>query len=97
MIDHLLIMKKGTLLRDCSFDDLREEYCRVKLTSLNGSLPATLGFGRMVDCVREGGSAIVTLQGCRREDIEDKAKAMNCEAEVQALTLEEIYRIVVGE
>jgi len=97
VIDHLVIMKKGTIVRDCSFDDLREEYCRVKLTSLNGSLPATLAFGPMVDCVREGGSAIVTLQNCAREEIEDKAKAMNCEAEVQALTLEEIYRIVVGE
>ena len=97
VIDHLLIMKKGTLVRDCSFDDLREEYCRVKLRSLSGSLPATLAFGPMVDCVREGASAIVTLQGYTREEIEDKAKAMNCETEVQALTLEEIYRIVVGE
>ena len=32
----------GRIRRDCPLDDLREEFCRVRLTSLNGALPAEL-------------------------------------------------------
>ncbi len=96
VIDHLVIMNEGRILRDCSFDELREEYCRVKITSLNGNLPEELGFSRVVECVREGATAIVTLQNYSVREIEEMALRINCEAEVRTLTLEEIYRIVVG-
>ncbi len=89
-------MDKGRLLRDCSFDDLREEFCRAKLTSLNGPLPEKLPFSGIVDCRREESCAIVTLQNCPQQQIEQQAKAMNCQVQIQPLTLDEIYRIIVG-
>jgi ABC-2 type transport system ATP-binding protein len=42
VIDHVIIMDGGRIIRDSSFDDLREEYSRVRLTALHGSLPPTL-------------------------------------------------------
>jgi ABC-2 type transport system ATP-binding protein len=33
VIDHTVIMSEGKIVRDCSFDDLREEYVKVTLTS----------------------------------------------------------------
>lgn len=96
VIDHLVIMDNGRILRDCGFDEIREEYCRVRLRSLNGGLPDELGFGRVVECEREGATAIVTLQNYSVREIEERAAKINCEAEVRMLTLEEIYRIIIG-
>ena len=39
VIDHVLIMQDGSLLRDCAFDDLLEEFVKIRITSLNGCLP----------------------------------------------------------
>jgi ABC-2 type transport system ATP-binding protein len=97
VIDHLLIMKEGHLLRDCSFDELREEFCRLKVTSLNGALPAELPFAEIVDCTREEGRAVLTLRGYQLEKLQKQARALNCEIETETLSLEEIYRIVVSE
>jgi len=36
IIDHVLIMDHGRILRDCALDDLREEFCQVRLISLSG-------------------------------------------------------------
>jgi len=97
VIDHLLIMKEGHLLRDCSFDELREEFCRLKVTSLNGPLPMELPFAEIVDCTREEGRAVLVLRNYSQEKLEAQAQTLNCEIETEALSLEEIYRIVVSE
>lgn len=96
VIDHTLIMQKGTILRDCSFDNLREEFVRFTLASLNGQLPAELGFENIISCERSGSRAIVTVQNVSQEKLETTAKALNCEIEIRPLSLEEIYRIVVS-
>lgn len=96
VIDHTLIMQKGTILRDCSFDNLREEFIRFTLASLNGQLPAKLGFENIVSCERSDSRAIVTVQNVSQEKLETTAKALNCEIEIRPLSLEEIYRIVVS-
>ncbi len=97
VIDHLLIMKEGHLLRDCSFDELREEFCRLKVTSLNGALPAELPFAEIVDCTREEGRAVLVLRNYSQEKLEAQAQTLNCEIEIETLPLEEIYRIIVSE
>jgi ABC-2 type transport system ATP-binding protein len=97
VIDHLLIMKEGHLLRDCSFDELREEFCRLKVTSLDGQLPAELPFAEIVDCIREEGRAVLVLRNYSQEKLEAQAQMLNCEIETETLSLEEIYRIVVSE
>jgi len=96
VIDHTLIMRKGTILRDCSFDSLREEFIRVTLISLNGKLPAELPFENIIDCERNNSQAIFTVQNCPQQELETKAKDLNCEIEIRPLSLEEIYRIVVS-
>ena len=96
VIDHVLIMDSGRMICDRSFDELREEYCRVKLTSLNGDLPGKLEFGKVIECERAGRNAILTLRGCERSELTAKAQAINCDVEIEALTLEEIYKIVVS-
>jgi len=96
VIDHTLIMRKGKILRDSSFDSLREEFLKVTLTSLNGKLPAELGFQNVIDCEREDSQAVFTVQNISQQQLEAKAKNLNCEIEIRPLSLEEIYRIVVS-
>jgi len=97
VIDHAIIMDRGRIVRDCSFDDLREEYARVRLTALHGPLPAQLPFAGVLTCQRNDAEALLTLQNQSPESIEETARAIDCKAEIQPLPLEDIYRLVVGE
>ncbi len=63
VIDHAVIMKEGRILLDCSFDELRERFSRVRISALGGELPAELPFENVVHCKRSDGQAILTVQG----------------------------------
>ena len=95
VIDHTIIMRKGRILRDSSFDSLREEFLKVTLTSLNGQLPKELPFENAISCERSSSQAILTVQNYASSDLEAKAKEINCTVDIKPLSLEEIYKIVV--
>ncbi len=96
VIDRTLTMREGKILRDSSFDDLREEFLRVTLTSLDGKLSDELPFGNIFNCERNDSKAVFTVQNILQQDLEAKAKDLNCEIEIRPLSLEEIYTIVVS-
>lgn len=97
VIDHVIIMDRGRIVRDTSFDDLREQYARVRLTALHGPLPAQLPFSGVVASQRNDSEAIVTLRSQSPQSIEETARTIDCKAEIQPLPLEDIYRLVVSE
>ncbi len=97
VIDHVLIMDRGRIIRDCGFDDLREEYARVRLTALHGPLPKNLPFSGILQCRRSDGEALLTLHNQSPQRVEDQARAIDCKADIHPLPLEDIYRLVVGE
>jgi ABC-2 type transport system ATP-binding protein len=96
VIDHTLIMRNGKILRDCSFDNLREEFLQFTLTSLNGRLPANLPFENIISCQRNDNKAVIVVQNNREEQLRDAAKNLNCEIQIKMLPLEELYKIVVN-
>jgi ABC-2 type transport system ATP-binding protein len=96
VIDHAVVMRAGRILRDSSFDSLREEFVRVTLTSLNGKLVAELPFASMIDCQKTDRQAVFTVQNILQDELEAKARDLNCEIETRPLSLEEIYKIVVS-
>ena len=96
VIDHVVIMDHGRIVRDTGFDDLREEYARVRVTALEGPLPAQLPFAGVLDCQRNDSGALLTVHGQSPEAIEQQAQKIGCEAEIQPLPLEDIYRLVVN-
>ena len=95
VIDHTLVMHDGSILRDCSFDSLREEFVRFTLTSLNGHLPADLPFKNIITCQAHADRAIVTVQNASQQTLEATARDLNCQIEIRPMSLEDIYRIVV--
>ncbi len=96
VIDHVLVLDRGRLLKDCSFDDLREDYVKLELISLNGDLPARLPFRNIFSRQQDGRRAVVTLR--RFELTLDEIKTrLNCEAIQHPLSFEEIYPFILEE
>jgi ABC-2 type transport system ATP-binding protein len=95
VIDHVLILDRGRILRDTGFDELREEFSRVCLTSLNGPLPETLPFVGVLACERSGAEALLTLSGISRPALDSVADRIHCSVEILPLSFEEIYHLVV--
>lgn len=96
VIDHIVIMKQGRILLDCSFDQLRERFSQVRVSSLSGELPTQLPFANVIQCQRSNGQAILTVQDYSQEQLEQTAQGLDCQIEIQPLSLEEIYKIVVS-
>lgn len=96
VIDHILIMGKGGILRDCGFDELREEYCRVIISASNGQLPEKLPFDQIISRQQSGQRANVIVRNCPQAEIEKRITEINCQAEVKPMALEEIYKAVVS-
>ena len=97
VIDHVLIMKEGCILRDCSFDDLREEFCRVRLTQIEDALPDELPLTGVIDCERSGGQALLTLRQTELSEIEATGETLRCDVDIEPLSLDEIYKIIVSQ
>jgi len=96
VIDHVVIMKQGRILLDSGFDELRERFSRVRVSALSGELPRELPFANVVDCRRSNGEAILTVEDCSAEELQQQAESANCRVDIQTLPLEDIYRIVVS-
>jgi ABC-2 type transport system ATP-binding protein len=95
VIDHAIILREGALLRDCSFDDLREEFSKIRLSSLDGNLPEELGFKAIGNAQRSDKQAVLTIASESAQELNIKAAKLNCSIDVEPLSLDEIYRIVV--
>jgi len=96
VIDRVVIMKEGKIICDCEFDELREKYAKIKITSLRGELPETLPFKQIIECKRNGTEAIITVMGYESEQLLAQAARIGCEVEILPMTLDEIYRVIVG-
>jgi ABC-2 type transport system ATP-binding protein len=95
IIDHIVIMDKGKILRDCGLDALQEEFCQIILTATGGKLPETLPFANVVDCKRNGTQASLTLRNADISKIEEQARQIGCRVELRRMDLEELYTIVI--
>ncbi len=95
IIDHVIIMKGSHIICDSSFDDLRDRYMRVRVTSIDKSLPESLPFDRVISCQRNNGLAVITLEYPCLDTVKSHAEALNCTIDIHPLPLEDIYKIVM--
>ena len=95
VIDHVVIMDRGRILRDCGLDALQEEFCRLRLTAPEGRLPESLPFTGVIESRRGPGEALLTLRRPPAEELRSLEQHHRWHVEVQALPLEELYRLVV--
>jgi ABC-2 type transport system ATP-binding protein len=96
VIDHVVILDEGKLLRDCTFDELREEFLRVRLTSLNGPLARPIEIRGLIACEQTDRQAVVTLKGAYKDELDEAVASLRCEAEALSISFEDTYAMVVG-
>ncbi|MFA5205733.1 MAG: ABC transporter ATP-binding protein, partial [Lentisphaeria bacterium] len=80
VVDRVVIMNQGRVLRDCAMDDLREEFLLVHLTPLAGALPRELPFGRVLECRRDDTGAQLILAGGDAARIQEIAERIGATA-----------------
>lgn len=95
VIDHVLILDQAKLLRDCTFDELREEFLRVRLTSLNGPFDHPIEIRGTIACEQNDRQAVLTIKSAYREELEEAADLLRCETEVLPVSFEDAYAMVV--
>jgi len=96
VIDHVVIMDHGRILRDLPLDRLQEEFCRLRLSAVQGTLPHPLPFDGILECRRGDGTAEVTLRGAAGPaDLSRALSGLACRVETLPLPLEELYRLVL--
>ena len=96
IIDHVLILHKGRLCRDCGFDELQEEFLKLKLRTLNGSLPDILPLPDVINYERDDNEALLVMKNSRL-DLNGLAEDLNCEVREIPLGFEEVYGLVLKE
>ena len=96
VIDHVLVMDRGRLLRDCAFDDLLEEFVKLELRSLNGQLPDPLPLKGVLSIERDDARAVFIARRGDRDWLRAGGE-LGCRVELRPLVLEEIYPLVLRE
>jgi len=97
VIDHVLIMDDGGLVCDKRLDALQEEYCRLRISAIEGELPENLPLEGIVDFQGDGAERLVTVKmpaGDARAIVEASG---GCRVEAESLSLEDLYRVILSE
>ena len=96
IIDHVVIMDRGRILRDCAFDALQEAFCRLHVTAPDAGLPDDLPFTGVLDARRSDTEAVLLLPTPSPDDLTTAEDALRCRIHHEPLSLEDLYRIVVS-
>lgn len=97
IIDHVIIMKKGRILQDKTFDDLRDQYMRVRLASLGNPLPEKPPFEGILSSVCNNGQAVLILENQEPGTVRKQAEMLNCRVDFNTLPLDDIYKITMED
>ena len=96
IIDHTVIMDRGRILRDCPFDQLQEEFCRLRVTAIGDRLPDPLPLpGTVIECQRADAEAMLVLRTNDVQSWPEIEQRLKVRIERLPLALEDLYRFVV--
>jgi ABC-2 type transport system ATP-binding protein len=96
IIDHVVLMHKGGIIRDCGFDELKEEFIELILTSTSTSgLPDEIPLEGVVSCKKDKKLAVLTVKNIGSGKIRELEDSLSCKIESRHLSLEEIYKIIM--
>jgi len=96
IIDHVIIMKDGRIIQNLGLDDLREQYLRVRLTSLGRELPQKLPFEHALSCQRDNYQAIMVFKRSHLDSVKEQIETLNCRMDIHSLPLEDLYKTIMN-
>ncbi|KAA3614267.1 MAG: ABC transporter ATP-binding protein [Planctomycetota bacterium] len=97
VIDHVIILDKGQVCRDLSLADLQQEFLKVRISAVRGPLPTPLPFDGVLTCSRSEAEALVVMKAKPELDLDHLAQITRSRLEVELLSLEELYSLVLEE
>ncbi len=96
IIDHVVMMEKGSMICNQPFDDLRESFFKVILTSMNGPIPERLPFENCIDLQRNESKVIFNIKNANMASLQQQADAIHCKLTTQPMSLEDIYKSMIN-
>jgi ABC-2 type transport system ATP-binding protein len=96
VVDHMLVMDKGKLLRDCAFDELLDEFVKLEIRSLEGPLPDPLPLPDVLSIERSDTLAVVVAHRGHL-DWSSLGGEIGARVDIRPLVLEEIYPLVLAD
>jgi ABC-2 type transport system ATP-binding protein len=95
IIDHVVIFKDGSIVRDCAFDALQEEFVQLQVSGSEEALSRLNSVSGKVHLESRGRQALLVL---RRECYEPEVfrQRNHCDSIELPLNFEGIYRLVVA-
>jgi ABC-2 type transport system ATP-binding protein len=94
VIDHVLIMHDGRLVRDCPYEELQEEFARLIVTGAS-PLPNPLPFAGLLSCSVSGRDGEAVVRHADPAAIRVFEASHQAKVEKRGLSLEELYRCVM--
>ncbi|MFI4910542.1 MAG: ABC transporter ATP-binding protein [Sedimentisphaeraceae bacterium JB056] len=95
VIDHAVIMKKGKVLRDCGFDELLEEYCRLQISGAGEQdLPQAAIKDKALEYESSGNMISAVMKAADVEKICNSPETQNLQTKTIPLSLEHIFKII---
>jgi ABC-2 type transport system ATP-binding protein len=95
IMDQVVILDAGKVLRDCSLDELRGEFTNLRIVSPERDLPETLPLPGIVRERRERRQAEVIVQRLDQEALNAFVRESGSDVQIGAVPLDECYRHVV--
>jgi ABC-2 type transport system ATP-binding protein len=97
LVDRVVMMHEGHIVRDAPLDELRDGYAEVRLTAIGIALPRELPIPGVVESRRDAKTAVLMVRGAAPGALEAAGDRLGCRVEVAPVPLDDIYRLeIVG-
>jgi ABC-2 type transport system ATP-binding protein len=96
LVDRVIMLDEGVLVRDAPLDELRDDYRQVRLSGLRGPLPSDLGLDGLLELQRSDAVAMLTVRGAKPDLFDALGERLGCRVDVDPVPLDEIYRLEVA-
>jgi ABC-2 type transport system ATP-binding protein len=97
VVDHLVIIDSGRILRDSPLDELQEKYLSVKLTSVKGGIPEEPAVGTVLESAGDTYERVFVFKDTSEAALKQWAHEIGCDVERLLLDLDDIYRLIFAE
>jgi ABC-2 type transport system ATP-binding protein len=95
VVDRIVMLHDGEIIRDASLDGLRDAYRVVRLTAVDRPLPADLPVPGVVESKRSGDTVVLTVRDASHDALSAVAR-LGCRVDVMPVPLDDIYRLEVA-
>jgi len=95
IIDHVIMMNGGRIIKNQGLDNLLESYLHVRLTSIGKELPQELSFEKALFCQKDNYQALIVFETPDLDSFKAQAERLNCRVDIHALPLEDLYRVIM--